>query len=82
MITDSTFRVHIKKKKINVMAFDMYSHDYEGNYKNADDLPDEIQKRLAVLLVLDKSDTMSYISNVGRRISDDVFWVSIGESDE
>jgi len=47
----------------------------EGAYDSVDELPEWIQRKLAVLTMLKVKPPMQAVSDVGRRIDDDTFWV-------
>lgn len=64
---------------INTMAWPdnsaIFSFD-DKVFVNSDELPDWVQKKLAVLMVIDPNDmNTGDIPTVGRRISENTFWV-------
>jgi hypothetical protein len=47
----------------------------EGAYDSVDELPEWIQRKLSVLNMLKVKPPMQAVSDVGRRIDEDTFWV-------
>lgn len=72
-----TYRVSIRGSRIKITCFGVptVDDDCEGEYDGADDLPDWVQDRLAILMMTPIDKPTSDIRGVGRRISKDVFWV-------
>lgn len=46
------------------------------------DLPKQIQRRLAILMVMPHDPPTKFIPKVGRRIMENVFWVYSGDEDD
>lgn len=65
--------------KVEVMHISDYAVDkhsaMDGVYQSTDDLPEWMQERLAVLMVMRHEPPTTEVEGVGRRISRDVFWV-------
>lgn len=81
MALDSpTIRLSINTDgSINAMAWpenrDMF-RDCEATYQSADKLPDWVQSKLAVLMLLDPDEpNKREVAGVGRRINHTIFWV-------
>ena len=76
---DNIYRVVIypSSKSVLVSCFGMEGVDMavEGAYDSVDELPEWIQRKLAVLTMLKVKPPMQAVSDVGRRIDDDTFWV-------
>lgn len=73
---DNIYRVVIypNTKSVLVSCFGMEGVDtaVEGAYDSVDELPEWIQRKLAVLTMLKVDDSLL---GTGRRIDDDTFWV-------
>lgn len=76
---DNIYRVVIypRTKSVVVSCFGMEGVDtsIEGAYDSVDELPEWIQRKLAVLNMLKVKPPMVAVSDVGRRIDEDTFWV-------
>lgn len=74
-----TFRVTLNQDgSVDVMCFALPDIDdiREGNYDSVDALPNWVQERLAILMMIDyRIKPTPHIADVGRRISAGVFWV-------
>jgi hypothetical protein len=80
---NNTYRISIYGDDgIYVLCFGLSlgANDLEGHYSNVDDLPNWVQERLAVLMLLNEGPPHFPIEGVGRRISRDVFWVFAPET--
>ena len=60
---------------------DNFKPELELAYEHADKLPQWVQDKLAVLMLLDHNALNQEVENVGRRICEDIFWVFKGETD-
>ena len=60
---------------------DAFSPELKSFYSSVDEMPKWVQDRIAVLMLLDPDKLNQEVENVGRRISDDIFWVFKGEAD-
>lgn len=65
----TSYSIHVIKLGMGV------DEEVEGIYSGIDALPDWIKERLAVLMVLDAKQKTDSVENVGKRISEYVFWV-------
>jgi len=76
---DNIYRVVIypNTKSVLVSCFGMEGVDMvvEGAYDSVDELPEWIQRKLAVLNMLRVKPPMQSIDDVGRRIDEHTFWV-------
>jgi len=76
---DNIYRVVIypNTKSVLVTCFGMEGVDtaIEGAYDSVDELPEWIQRKLAVLNMLKVNPPMIAVSDVGRRIDENTFWV-------
>lgn len=74
-----TFRVTLHQDgSVDVMCFALPDVDdiKEGRYDGVDALPNWVQERLAILMMIDyRIKPTPHIADVGRRISAGVFWV-------
>jgi hypothetical protein len=60
---------------------DNFKPELELAYEHANDLPQWVQDKLAVLMLLDHNANNQEVAGVGRRISESIFWVYKGEND-
>ena len=60
---------------------DSFQPELEGGYDNVDELPKWVQDRISVLMLLDHKVLNQEVKSVGRRISENIFWVFKGEQD-
>jgi len=76
---DNIYRVVVypNTKSVLVSCFGMEGVDtaIEGAYDSVDELPEWIQRKLSVLNMLKVKPPMQAVSDVGRRIDEDTFWV-------
>ena len=74
---DTTYRVRITRSGVEVICLGVEKVDAEceGHYDSVDCLPDWMQERLAVLMIMSGKPPTGELKNVGRRISEHVFWV-------
>lgn len=75
---DYTYRVSIEQGgAIDIICFGLPTVDIncEGHYDKADDLPNWVQDRLAILMMTPNVKPTPDIAGVGRRISGSVFWI-------
>ena len=75
---DYTYRVNIETDgSIHIICFGLPTVDSncEGHYDKADDLPNWVQDRLAILMMTPNVKPTPDIRGVGRRISGSVFWI-------
>lgn len=75
---DKIYRVDLgRSDKILVTCYGIDSIDsvLKPYYNSVNDLPDWVQKRLSVLMLLDPDKTNNDVAKVGRRINRTVFWI-------
>ena len=60
---------------------DSFQPELQGGYDNVDELPKWVQDRISVLMLLDHKVLNQEVKSVGRRISENIFWVFLGEND-
>ena len=76
---DNIYRIVVypNTKSVLVSCFGMEGVDVavEGAYDSVDELPEWIQRKLSVLNMLKVKPPMQAVSDVGRRIDEDTFWV-------
>ena len=76
---DSTYRVTIarNKKSVSVECFGMYPLDrsIDGTYASVDELPEWMQSKLAVLIMLSTPPPMNDVDGVGSKLSPYLYWV-------
>jgi len=76
---DSTYRVTIarNKKSVSVECFGMYPLDrsIDGTYASVDELPEWMQSKLAVLIMLSTPPPTNDVDGVGRKLSPYLYWV-------
>ena len=77
--TNPIYRIRVNKSlSVDTDCYDLldnFAPELERHYTNVEDLPTWVQNKLAVLMILDASKKNEDISGVGRRISNEVFWV-------
>lgn len=71
------FRVEIEPSKVTVVCLGTERIDpsEEGEYNSVDDLPNWVQERLAILMMMSIEPPTQFVDGVGRRISENVYWV-------
>ena len=76
-LDDNIYRIGIFPDGVDVMCFGLASIDsnIDGHYDRADDLPNWVKERLAVLMILSSTPPTSEVAGIGRRISSHVYWV-------
>jgi hypothetical protein len=60
---------------------DAFDPELNNSYESVDELPNWVQDKLAVLMLLDHKKVNEEVKTVGRRISKNVYWVFNGELD-
>lgn len=78
MLNDRTYRITLHKSgAVQVQWFGSDSVDSElaTNYACGDDLPNWVQERLATLMMIPTTKPIPDIPGVGRRITENIFWV-------
>lgn len=73
---DDIYRIELGRD-VSVMYIGLSSIDTEldGTYDGISALPEWLQHKIAVLSVLQTPPPLNDVRGVGRRISDNVFWV-------
>ena len=79
----SIYRVDfIDGGEVEVLCFAPIGGTTTTAYKKVEDLPEWMQKRLAVLLVMEYDPPTKIIKGIGRRIEKNVFWVFKPDDEE
>ena len=85
MKTNPVYRIRIHEdSSVETTCYDMldnFKPELDNHYGHIDDLPSWVQDKLAVLMLLDHKVRNEEVKDVGRRISEDVFWVFKREND-
>lgn len=85
MKKNPVYRVRIHEdSSVETTCYDMldnFKPELDNHYNHLDELPSWVQDKLAVLMLLDHNVTNDEIENVGRRISEDIYWVFKREND-
>jgi hypothetical protein len=80
-----TYRIKIHDdSSVETTCYDLldnFKPELDNHYEHLDDLPDWVQNKLAVLMLLDHKVTNEEVKDVGRRISEDIYWVFKREND-
>ena len=79
-ITADHVRVEIKSNGYyDVLTLDnIWDKSYKREYHTYDDLPEEMQRKLAVLQMVERTlDDDGIVGGVGKRVSSSVFWINI-----
>jgi|CryBogDrversion2_2_1035213.scaffolds.fasta_scaffold131003_2 hypothetical protein len=69
-----TYRLEIKDTKVNCLVWGIAESE-ERVYDSVEDLPEWMQSKLSVLMVLDPNKINNDVPTVGKRISSRVFWI-------
>ena len=74
---EKIYRLDVTSKGVVVTCYGLDAVDSELKmyYSLVDDLPEWVQKKLAVLYLLDPDKSNSNVEKVGRRINKSVFWI-------
>jgi len=83
MSLNRVYRVEFTGRQAKVDKFDTLdtTPELDGEY-HIDDLPDWMQKRIAVLSFMSYEPPTEYIENVGRRIEKNVYWILYPEEND
>jgi hypothetical protein len=80
-----TYRIQIHPdSSVETTCYEMmdaFKPELDRMYLSVDDLPNWVQDKLAVLMLLDHNVTNVEIEDVGRRITEDIYWVFKRDSD-
>ena len=75
LIFDNVYRVTVNDSRCRVECVGMDPEYFTGAVGCADELPDWMQQRLAVLMVTSHTPPTVEIDGVGRRIDKNTFWL-------
>lgn len=77
LLDDTIYRVSIFPDRVDVLCLGVEKVDsqIDGHYDRPDLLPDWVQERLAILMMMDATPPTTEVEGVGRRISTHVYWV-------
>ena len=85
MKTEPIYRICINEDNtVETDCFEMldaFNPELKKYYETLDDLPNWVQDKLAVLMLLDHTKVNEEVKGVGRRISQSIYWVFNGEFD-
>lgn len=80
-----TYRIEIHPdSSVETTCYEMmdaFKPELDRMYLNVDELPKWVQNKLAVLMLLDHKANNEEVKDVGRRISEDIYWVFKREND-
>ena len=76
---DTLYRVSIDPDtntvQVSCIGIDRVDSELEGNYLTVEDLPQWVQERIALLMMVDPKPPTPEIEGVGQRIDRYTFWV-------
>ncbi len=77
LLDDTIYRISIYPDGVDVLCLGVEKVDsmIDGHYDRPDLLPDWVQERLAILMMMDATPPTTEVGGVGRRISAHVYWV-------
>jgi hypothetical protein len=82
---DPVYRIKIyEDSSVETTCYDLldnFKPELDNHYEHIDDLPNWVQNKLAVLMLLDHRVNNEEVRDVGRRISEDIYWVFKREND-
>ena len=83
-INQPMYRVCITPNRVSVMNFDVTDMDVclDKAYNRVDDLPNWVKERLAVLMMTSPTPPTDPVDGIGRRISENIFWVIVPHKGE
>ena len=70
------------KAKLDYITTWGLAEDIDRSYDSVDELPQWIQRKIAVLMIFDPEKPMDEIKGIGRRISRATFWVYPDEGED
>lgn len=77
-----TYRVAVEPNgRVNITTWGL-AEDIDRSYDSVDDLPQWMQRKIAVLMIFDPEKPMEEIKGIGRRISRGTFWVFPDEGED
>jgi hypothetical protein len=79
---DNIYRVGTYSDGVDIVCFGLASidSDISGHYDRADDLPEWVKERLALLMITSATPPTQEVVGIGRRISSHVYWVYAPET--
>jgi len=77
--TDDTLRVEVGDGYVMTSSFDPLFDHHDGLFETVDELPNDVQQKIALLLMHKQVGVP--LSGIGTRISDNVFWINLGENE-
>ena len=84
MKTEPIYRIQINEDStVETTCYEMldaFDPELKKYYETLDDLPNWVQDKLAVLMLLDHTKVNEEVKGVGRRINENIYWVFNGES--
>ena len=76
---DTLYRVSIDPDtntvQVSCIGIDRVDSELEGNYLTVEDLPQWVQERIALLMMVDPKPLASEVDGVGQRIDRYTFWI-------
>lgn len=77
-----TYRIAVDMNgRVNITTWGL-AVDLDRSYDSVDDLPQWMQRKIAVLMIFDPDKPMEDIKGIGRRISRATFWVYPDEGED
>lgn len=77
-----TYRVAVDPNgRVNITTWGL-AEDIDRGYDSVDELPEWMQRKIAVLMIFDPEKPMEEIKGIGRRISRGTFWVFPDEGED
>ena len=81
-MTTQTYRIAVEPSgRVNITTWGL-AEDIDRGYDSVDDLPEWMQRKIAVLMIFDPEKPMDEIKGIGRRISRGTFWVYPDEGED
>lgn len=77
-----TYRIAVEPNgRVNITTWGL-AEDIDRSYDSVDELPQWMQRKIAVLMIFDPEKPMDEIKGIGRRISRATFWVYPDEGED
>jgi hypothetical protein len=81
-MSTQTYRVAVEPSgRVNITTWGL-AEDIDRSYDSVDELPEWMQRKIAVLMIFDPEKPMDEIKGIGRRISRGTFWVYPDEGED
>lgn len=81
-MSTQTYRVAVEPSgRVNITTWGL-AEDIDRSYDSVDELPEWMQRKIAVLMIFDPEKPMEEIKGIGRRISRGTFWVYPDEGED